>query len=507
MKKSNFVYFLFISKSAFLIIILLIATAMLNASIVSQTYRVDNPKLTVKEGYDYLELNNCAMTGTPTEPLLPYIQVRLLLPSGEEVFKVDVTRSGKVKVGEGYKIYPTQYDIPTSQAHLRKFTKPNEDIYSSDLAYPATAYRNYDTGYYRGHSIAYADVCPVEYIPKTGEVFYYTSVTVTLTTSYSDIASRAFRTRFRGDSDTEDYIKDLVQNPAMLSSYPVQNTTRQYYETDYLIITSNAYEECFESFAKFKKLQGYYTVTKTVESIYSNYTGVDNQDKIRNCIIDYYDNHGTDYVLLGGDVEIVPQRDLYGHTVTGDGPVYDNIPADLYYICLDRVGSGPGPDWNVDNDDKWGEYDLDDPILGDITEADFLAEMYIGRICADSETEFANALHKQIMYQKSPVAADNKKAIMVGEKLWDGLCGDEHKEQIRLGGTYDGYTTAGLANIGVVSQLQYASAYPDSTWPVQDLIDKMNSGATYINHVGHGNTYGYMKKTVAHIKWTKSIRK
>ena len=101
------------------------------------------------------------------------------------------------------------------------------------------------------------------------------------------------------------------------------------------------------------------------------------------------------------------------------------------------------------------------------------------------------------MYQKNPITSDNKKAIMVGQKMWDGWCGDEHKEQIRLGGTYDSYTTAGLVDKGIVSQLQYASTYPDSTWPVQDLINKMNSGTTFINHLGHGNVGGYMNFNIS----------
>ncbi len=108
--------------------------------------------------------------------------------------------------------------------------------------------------------------------------------------------------------------------------------------------------------------------------------------KIRNCIIDYYTNYGTSYVILGGDSDptdedddIVPHRGLYAE---GE---YD-IPSDMYYSCLDGT-------WNDDGDNAWGE----------VGEYDVYSEVAIGRVCVGTDAEAENALHKLYMYQNEPL--------------------------------------------------------------------------------------------------------
>jgi hypothetical protein len=476
-------------------------TLPLYAGIISQTYYFDEPTITSKEGYDYVEMRDCFHLGAPTKPLLPSKQVRLLIPPGEEATEISVVASGKTRLGDGYRVYPCQYEIPVSLAHQRKFTQPDATIYASDRIFPSVNHANLDTGFYRGHGIAMVDIYPMEYIPLSGELSYFSSITVTISTATSRSSSDSFSRFYRSNDNTRSKVVDWVQNPGQLSLYPIQNPDRPVYPVTYLIITSSVYEDSFTEFIRFKRQQGFSVALETVQDIYSTYTGTDQQDKIRNCIIDYYINHDLEYVLLGGDVEIVLHRCLFGHVWLNADPApehhSDDVASDLYYGGLDRVGSGPGPDWNVDNDNKWGEVLDPDPAFGSVTEADFLTEVLVGRVAADSALEFSNALYKLISYQKNPVQSDNKKAIMVGQRMWAGYCGDEAKEEIRLGGTYDGYHTYGLANKGIVSQLQYAAAYPDSTWPVGDLILKMNIGATYMNHLGHGNVHGYMNFEVS----------
>ena len=479
-----------------LVLIILTILIPLQAGIVSKTYYFEKPRITHEEGFDQVELNDCFFMNDPGKPQLPEKYVKLLIPPGEEAVEITVSGSGKTIVGKGFNVYPCQYDIPLSLGAMKKFTEPDEETYASDKVYPAAIHSKLDTGYYRGHSIATVNIHPMEYIPISGELSYYSSLTVTITTQSTVNSSNSYSRFYRSDESTHKFIKSYVQNTEQLFMYPVQTNPREYYPYTYLIITSNYYADCFTDFIRFKKLQGYNTAIETKQNIYAAYPGMDNQERIRNCIIDYYQEYGIEYVLLGGDTEIVPHRNLFGHFMANAEPEAilrtDDIPADIYYGGLDRVGTGTGPDWNVDNDMMWGEYNVGDPLLGDITEADFLSEVYVGRISADTNAEFANALNKQIMYQKHPVQADNKKAIMVGEYLWLGGVGDTEKEEVRLGGNYDGYTTAGLEDAGIVSQLQYASAYPDSTWPIEDFLTKINSGTTFINHLGHGWTFGYM---------------
>ena len=98
----------------------------------------------------------------------------------------------------------------------------------------------------------------------------------------------------------------------------------------------------------------------TLEDIYALMEGRDNQEKIRNYIIDEYEKSGIMMVSLGGDVSIVPYRNLWCFAQEG---YEDQLPADMYYVCLDGT-------LNDDNDDKWGE----------VGEDDLLPELGIGRL-------------------------------------------------------------------------------------------------------------------------------
>lgn len=196
---------------------------------------------------------------------------------------------------------------------------------------------------------------------------------------------------------------------------------------DYVIITSeefkNAPEPNFQTLADWKESRGIRTAIVTVEDIYADYSGKDNQERIRNFIRDAYANNATDYVLLGGDADgqdvggesgdnIVPVRGLWAWDYETDPP---NIPSDLYYSCLD--GS-----YDYDGDGVYGEPN-DGPGGGEV---DLLAEVYVGRAPVDLAEELANFVTKTIGYEQSAEDPYLKEAWMVGELLWEeGGCSAE----------------------------------------------------------------------------------
>lgn len=99
------------------------------------------------------------------------------------------------------------------------------------------------------------------------------------------------------------------------------------------------------------------TVTVTVEyrvaalnDIYDAMSGRDNQEKIRNYIIQEYENCGISMVMFGGDVNLVPYRSLWCYAQEG---YEDNIPSDSYYACLDGT-------LNDNDNELWGEIGEDD---------------------------------------------------------------------------------------------------------------------------------------------------
>ena len=120
----------------------------------------------------------------------------------------------------------------------------------------------------------------------------------------------------------------------------------------------------------------------TVEEIESNseYSGVDTQEKIRNCIRRHYDNSRPMYLVLGGDEHIVPVRYCQ---LTTDG---DLVPADLYYADMDGIR------WDADGDGIYGE--IDDVGLAELT-----PNICFGRIPVHTSEDVGNYLAKIFRYE------------------------------------------------------------------------------------------------------------
>ncbi len=86
----------------------------------------------------------------------------------------------------------------------------------------------------------------------------------------------------------------------MADSYSFRNISEEE-QIDLLIITNQNLSAAFQTYADYKSERGFITEIITTQDIYSTFSGFDKQDKIRNCIKYYFENHGLMYVILGGD--------------------------------------------------------------------------------------------------------------------------------------------------------------------------------------------------------------
>lgn len=119
----------------------------------------------------------------------------------------------------------------------------------------------------------------------------------------------------------------------------------------------------------------------------------DTQAKIRNFIRYAHQQWETNYVLLGGDVKIIPVRKLRINKAsfyTGYIyiPVSVNILSDVYYASLNGT-------WNNDFDRHFGE--AQEYSTGE--EADFFAEVYIGRVPVDGKKDVKTFVDKVIHFE------------------------------------------------------------------------------------------------------------
>jgi CSLREA domain-containing protein len=169
----------------------------------------------------------------------------------------------------------------------------------------------------------------------------------------------------------------------------------------YLLITNQALSTAFQPLVDRRTSQGRPGQLLTVEWIDAHYDGTrpdggtDLPTKIRNCIKDYYEHHGTRWVALGGDDQIVPVR----MCVYGSRPdIWENT-IDLYYNALDDT-------WDKNADGAYGEAGVDD--------ADFYPQVALGRIPVRSAEDATAYFDKVIRYETSPTDGFADTMLMVG---------------------------------------------------------------------------------------------
>ena len=445
-----------------------------------------------EQEYDTVSIPGCDMYGAPGEPVLPVKTARILIPYGEEVRDIQVISGKEIYLGEFY-IEPGQEQVPISFTGPIAPTQPDEVIYNSDKPYPEEDYFEVSVQGMQGYQILILNLYPVKYVPKARKLSCFETMQVVVSTTAS-----APSELFRGIPEDRAEVAEIIDNPDALSTYDpakASNPERSPLspEYDYVIITNEALlgttgPSNFQALRDSKIANGLSATIVTTEWIYANYVGLDNQTEIRNFIIDAYSNWDTSYVLLGGDGDgadvggesgnaIIPARGFWTG-LTGDECTPPNIPADMYYSCLDGTFDHNG---NGIYGEPW-----DGPDGGEV---DLLAEVYVGRAPVDSSTEVSNFVKKTLAYES---AAFVPKALMVGEYLGWIPGGGDYKDEVKDGSANWSYTTVGFPQPPFAVDTLYDRDYPGN-WPAYVLIDRLNNNPNIVNHMGHANPTYVMK--------------
>ena len=256
-------------------------------------------------------------------------------------------------------LFPKQEVLPISSGDDGRFIK-DQRIYSQSSAYPLKQNNPVTTQFLNGHSFALSTFTPATYVPSTGKLSYFQKVTVHITTKPDVRAENALK-NLTSDPAAAARVRDFAQNKEEVSLYPEKISLKTGYQM--LIITSSEFVDGFNELINYYNTKGISSQVITTQEISSAMPGIDLPEKMRNYIIQEYQNSGIEYVLLGGDVEVVPYRGFYCYVISGSGYEDSNIPADIYYSSLDGT-------WNNDGDSYWGEPGEDD-LLPDVSVARF----------------------------------------------------------------------------------------------------------------------------------------
>jgi hypothetical protein len=332
--------------------------------------------LTVEYSFDAAFCNNqwmikdTVLQQIPGEPLIPFYSAQILLPPNTDIDHLTVTCKQPI-VQNGIDI-PWGQPPRTFSGLTSEKVEKNKDVYNTNNWYPETVYTVVSVESFRGFQILQVVLYPVQYKPKSGTVKFFQSMTVKVHLKKTET------TVYRGLNSDKQAVVTMVDNPDMITTYNTPDVLTTPYE--YIIITNSQLTLAFNELILHKA--NYVNGARIVDVawIYANYTGYDNPEKIRNFIIDAYNDWGTTYCLLGGDTAVIPRRLLY----VKSGDVIDYyVAADMYYGCLDG-------DFDADNDHIYGEPE---------DNVDWLQEVFIGRAPVDTTAEAEHFVDKVIAYE------------------------------------------------------------------------------------------------------------
>jgi len=441
-------------------------------------YRIQAPKVekiklaTDEKGektvvYDRIRLENAYNYGEPGEPFLPHETARILLPPGYEIKSVKVETSKEIQVNGEIFIEPAQSPIPTSQK-IFKYTAPNPKIYQSERPLPESIYSKTFYQTFRGFNIVLIEFIPLKYAAAKKSLFYYSSLKIILEIALKKevISKSLLRVK---DQDFEK-VKMMIDNPEAIDYYkkveqkkePVPSTLAAG-DWDMVIVTNSALIATFQSYADWRtNWRGIRTIVYDIATILSDYSGTDSAEKLRNFIIDAYITWGIDYVLLGGDVDIIPHRNLYCEVYGGE-----YIPADIYFAGLDG-------NWDNNGNLIYGER------LGSAgDEADLFPEVYVGRAPVNSSSEANNFCNKIKSYEQSNLSAYRCNWLFFATNL----------NPTSLGGNYKDDTQ--IRELPASLNLTITKVYEHLGGLHSDVINDLNAGQRVGNSCGHGNTNGF----------------
>jgi hypothetical protein len=298
-------------------------------------------------------------------------------------------------------------------------------------------------------------------------------------------------------SRIEAALAQTVENPAMVPGYqrqdglvldksgaphlPAPLPSLDGTGVRYLIVTSEALAGEFQRLADHRTAMGLPAKVVTREWIEANHRrGIDFQETLRMFLQEAYAKWGMEYLLIGGDTNIIPTRFVRSTFYPFGG--HTDVPTDLYYAALDG-------NWGADGDGWLGEPYLNEGLPGD--DADMAPEIAVGRAPVQTPAMVQNFVDKVLGYEATPAGSGwTNRVLFASEVLfpspWDP------QDPITLDGAQYSQdlietTLTPCSDLESVRMYQTDQLFErDAPLNRAALIDSLNTG-----HYGQFNQFGH----------------
>jgi len=380
----------------------------------------------------------------PGKPLLPTVTRIFTFPLGTKIVDVDV-RCEYEEYVLSKKIHPAPRPKIISKEVSQELHEvvPDEKIYASLELYPSEPYiLSRGAGLQDGNHVLFLNVkVAPQYSPLLNLLLFPQEIEITV-----------------------EY--QLPEEPLFTAD-----------EYDMVIIAPSQFSSTLQPLIDHKLKYGMRTFLKTTNEIYDEYEGRDQAEQIKYFIKDAIETFGIFYVLLMGNIDLVPIRLA---AIQIDVVELKEVPTDLYYADL-YDDNGSFSSWDSNNNDIFSEliYDANTGKMQYIDLLDLYSDVGVGRLPCNNMFEVKIVVNKIMYYESKTYGQEwfNKLILMGGDTTPEsGLCeGEIVTEQIAQ----------------LMPAFQHIKLWTSKNTFSPFLINQeINKGAGFVSYSGHGYEYG-----------------
>jgi gingipain R len=375
---------------------------------------------TIIEGNTYQQI--CIPGAGETEviglPAIPVFRNTLCIPDDATSLEVSI-KSIHTTYEHCFDIMPVQ--PPSFETSIPDDFVIEESFYTSDTNYPTTIVELSDQQYWRDLQIITLTINPIQFNPSSDILTIYDSLVIEI--SY---ISNGFTSKTVSKDLSKVYDSIILNYENIPLEIPTAMSSQKDTDYQYLAIADPQLESAIAPLVNWRDNKGLhaYLVNTTI-------TGNTNT-QIKNYISTFYSsNPNLEYVLLVGDISLLP-----------------------WY-------SG----WGVTGSDYW---------YGDVT-GDIYPELSVGRITATTPEEATQQVTKILRYEMNPASGD----------WFDKVLLAAHKENAP--GKYVGCSET-IRTTTYTDSYIFDTAYGHEGPTNQNVSDRVNVGRNILNYRGHGDT-------------------